>query len=129
MTLKQLPPEYSRSPIIGWVMVERDAIRHNDYVNKQGIVTHSQRNITTIEAIGVGPCPFNDYDCEDVEWDENPRTHYQGEVKPKITTIPASPGTFKILKEDSEGILHDFCYEVSGIFTDYELDRIMNGGV
>ena len=127
MELRELPPEYMREPVIAWSVVERDTHRSNDYTNKRGVLIHRDRSMSTVEAHGITPCPFDDFDCTEIDWDENPITHEQDAVMPKISTIPAAPGTFKILKEDEHRSMVDFCYEIGGIFTDYNFNEMMNG--
>ena len=109
-SLKPLPDGYWRKSVVAWVVAVRDGHKY------------LRDGRTKVPRIVVDTQPLyvvtNDYECTDVDYDREPR--------PQVTIIPAIPGTFTIMMDDDVGSI-EFCYEINGVFTDYEFNEKMRG--
>jgi hypothetical protein len=105
--MKLLPEKYVRVPIVAWATATRRTYRLDGNI---------RRPVVTVESIGIEAMPCNDYMCSEIEVDRD-------EPEPVVTVTPAVANTFKIMKEDEQGSLHDFCYEINGAFTDINFDE------
>jgi hypothetical protein len=121
--MKMLPEEYQRYPVVAWVisqsLVKPSSHSMRDINNK--IVTRYNNGKTMVDAQGLEACPFDDYDGVSCEWGPDD-TNTQGEIPPVVSIIPAQPNTFIIRKEVEGGRMIDFCYEIDGVFTDYNFN-------
>jgi hypothetical protein len=122
MQLKQLPKGYARVPIIAWPIVKTPPT-NLDII--KDLTEERPHNIK----VAAGPTYFNLCVDNPIEVNlEDPFTIFcDPEGKEKLIIIPASPFSFTILKEDEDGKMILFCYEICGVFTDYEFDCEMSG--
>jgi hypothetical protein len=102
-----LPANLSRRSVVAWVAYTDAARRGENYVK----ATELRPLFPADDAKDYQSCESNE--------EKSPSR------LPDVSVIPALKDTFLIEQELNDGSMARFCYEINGIFTDYQFDTLM----